>query len=119
MYNLAYNFANDIAKVMKLPSRYGSSDEVYALGGSTFAKPAEVLCTKAGTAMQCGHADGYIQLATDDVPWVSMLMPISDIAYLRYWAHSHMLTESIRHFTIMRKGRSTCTILTTRSSSWI
>jgi hypothetical protein len=99
MYNLAYNFANDIAKVMKLPSRYGSSDEVYALGGSTFAKPAEVLCTKAGTAMQCGHADGYIQLATDDVPWVSMLMPISDIAYLRYWAHSHMLTESIRHFS--------------------
>jgi hypothetical protein len=89
MYNLAYNFANDIAKVMKLPSRYGSSDEVYALGGSTFAKPAEVLCTKAGTAMQCGHADGYIQLATDDVPWVSMLMPISDIAYLRYWAHTH------------------------------
>ncbi len=55
MYTLAYNFADDIAKVIKVPSLYCSSVDVYVLGGSTFAKLAEVICTKAGTAMQCGH----------------------------------------------------------------
>jgi len=95
MYETAYNYANDVSKSLGLLPMYGVSDrpddnwanvDLYGRG-------------KQGTPIQVGHIDGCLEMPVDHVPWVSMLMPISDTACLRYWQYSHMLTEAIRFLT--------------------
>ena len=95
MYETGYNYANDITTSLGTLPEYGGSDRPQ----DSWANVDSNGRGKQGTPIQVGHIDSHFKMPVDNVPWVSMLMPISDTARLRYWQYSHMLTEAIRFLT--------------------
>lgn len=102
MYDTAFALPTNICKVLPSPARAPCEIHKHRTGQCTAEPPvfSEVSKDgKDGTSIQCGHTDGLLGTAGRIPPWISMLIPISQISHLRFWPYSHLLTDRIHYLT--------------------
>jgi len=99
MYDVAYAFPNNLREVMGQPGNGALPHNPNSTGQSVVEGVGRGSGLKKGTSNQVGHTDGLLYTADAAIPWVSMLMPISETAWLRYWPYSHYLTLRILELT--------------------